>query len=305
MMVSAGERVRGRHNDAPRVVVTADDFGLSSTVNEGIVVASRRGIVRNTALLVNFADVAASVASLRDAGDLDVGIHLNLTSGPPVSKADQVPSLLGRGGTFPGLPGFLARAALGRIRRGEVRREWEAQIELGIRLGCRFTSISGHQHVHMLPQLVGLTAMLARSYGIPVVRLSRYHTAGGIGPRRFKVWALLPCALAARRIFRRQGILHNDYLLGISPVSAERALAGLCAAVRRLPDGLGELVCHPGYADSTLKERDGYTAGRIVELDVLTAPQLGAALRSNGIELTTFRDLAGGRGAGERPGVER
>ena len=305
MMASAGERAGGRNNGAPRVVVTADDFGLSRMVNEGITAASRLGIVRNTALLVNFPDVAASVACLRDAGDLDVGIHLNLTSGPPVSKADQVPSLLGRSGTFPGLPGFLTRAALGRIHWGEVRRECEVQIELGFRLGCRFSSISSHQHVHMLPHFIGLTAILARSYSIPVVRLSRYHTAGGIGPRRLKTWALLPCALAARRILRRQCVMHNDYLLGILPASAERALAGLCAAVPGLPGGLGELVCHPGYVDVTLKQRDCYAAGRFLELDVLTAPQLRAALRTNGIELTTYRDLAGDRRVGGRPGGER
>jgi len=302
---SAGERPGRRNNGAPRVVVTADDFGLSSGVNEGIVVASRRGIVRNAALLVNFPDVAASVACLRDAGDLDVGIHLNLTGGPPVSRRDQVPSLLGKDGGFPGLRGFLARAALGRIRWGEVRRECEAQIELGNRLGCHFSSISSHQHVHMLPPLAGLTAMLARSYGIPVVRLSRYHAAGGVGPRRFKRWALFPCALAARGILRRQGVLHNDYLLGLLPASADRALAGLCAAIQGLPGGLCELVCHPGYVDSTLRQRDGYTAGRIVELDVLTAPQLCAALRTTGVELTTYRDLAAdrrivGRGDGSR-----
>jgi predicted glycoside hydrolase/deacetylase ChbG (UPF0249 family) len=268
-------------------------------VNEGIVVASRRGIVRNTALLVNLPDVAASVACLRDAGDLDLGIHLNLTSGPPVSKADQVPSLLGKGGTFPGLSGFLARAALGRIRWGEVRRECEAQIELGFRLGCRFTSVSSHQHVHMLSRFVGLAGMLARSYGIPVVRLSRYHTAGGVGPRRLKAWALFPCALGARGILRRQGVLHNDYLLGILPVRTERALAGLCAAVQRLPGGLCELVCHPGYVDSTLEQRDGYAAGRVAELEILTAPPLRSALRTNGIELTTYRDLAADRRVGE------
>jgi predicted glycoside hydrolase/deacetylase ChbG (UPF0249 family) len=274
-----------------KVVVTADDFGLSEMVDEGILVAFRRGVVRNTALLVNFPDVEESVTRLQDTNGLDVGIHLNLTSGPPVLKPERVLSLIGNDGTFQGLSSFFTRVALGRIDWREVRHEWVAQIELGLRLGCNFTSITGHQHIHMLPQLTRLTAMLAREYNIPVVRLSRYRIASALWPPHLKAWTLFPCGIVARNAFQKNGILHNDYIFDISPLRMEIAISRLSDKLKKLPTGIHELVSHPGYVDATLQNRDHYTFNRLIELEVLTDPKIKSIFNENGIELTTYRAL--------------
>lgn len=284
--------MRKAESTPAKVVVTADDFGLSKKVNEGILVAFRQGVVRNTAILVNFPDVEESVAWLQDAEGLDVGIHLNLTSGPPVLKAQQVSSLVGSGEMFPGLMPFFTKVALGRINWLEVRHEWEAQIELGLKLGCNFSSITSHQHVHMFPKLTRITAELAKIYDIPAVRLSRFHFSNMFSPLQFKTWALFPWTSAARSIFRRRGIFHNDYVLEIPPLTAKAALARVCHAIHRLPDGVHELVCHPGYVDAMLERRDHYTVERLIELEVLTAPRIHALFQKDGLELITYRHLA-------------
>src|SRR5271165_1927527 len=121
-----------RRFSTPRLVVTADDFGLSPGVDRGILEAFRLGIVRSTALLVNFPDVSDSVARLSQEPDLEVGIHLNLTAGPPVLPPKLVPSLVGTDGTFHNFATFFARVALSRIDWGEVALEWQAQFERGI-----------------------------------------------------------------------------------------------------------------------------------------------------------------------------
>ena len=283
--MSGGESTRAK------VVVTADDFGLSRMVNEGILVAFRKGVVRSTSLLVNLSNLEESVACLRDIASLDVGIHLNLTCGPPVSKTGQVESLIGDNGTFLGCRSFLTRLTLGQIDRQEVRREWEAQIERGLNLGCKFTSISSHQHVHMVPQLARIAATLARKYDIPAVRLSSYHTARMSWAKRIKALTLFPVTSWTRRVFQRHNIFHNDYVFEIPASSVEKGLPRLCDVVRKIPKGVYEMVCHPGYVDQTLERRDHYTVGRLVELEVLTSPLICEMFGGDGIELTTYRAL--------------
>lgn len=274
------------------LIVTADDFGLSEKVNEGIMDAFHRGVVRNTTLMVNFPDLKSSMAFLERAKGLDVGVHLNLTTGPPVIDPDRVPSLVNRRGEFHALDPFFKRIALGRIRWAEVEQEWRAQIELGMEMGCRFTSITSHQHVHMFPRLAWIAVALAQQYGIPVVRLSRYHRVSILRPLRLKFWILAAFAWRIRGILHQRQQFCNDFVLDIPPLAAGPALARLSDTIRCLPDGLYELVCHPGYVDRTLESRDHYTSGRLIELDVLTAAPLRDVLAENGIELTTFRQLA-------------
>lgn len=274
-----------------KVIVTADDFGISSKVNEGIVVGFREGVVRNTSLLVNFRNVEESVACLRDTDGIDVGIHLNLTCGSPVSNREQVGSLVGDKGKFVGLRKFLTRVSLGRVDLGEVRREWETQIEVGLGLGCKFTSISSHQHVHMLPQMIRIAAMLAREYGIPAVRLSQYHPARMSWPKRVKALALCSTTPAARRVLQQQKVFYNDYALEIPALSVEKGLARLCDVLQQIPRGVYEMVCHPGYVDDTLQCRDRYTVERLLELEVLTSPRIQEVFEKDGIELTTYRAL--------------
>jgi predicted glycoside hydrolase/deacetylase ChbG (UPF0249 family) len=278
-------------NTPVKVVVTADDFGLAKSVNEGILVASREGVVRNTTLLVNFPDVKESVARLSEAEGLDLGIHLNLTSGPPVLKPEQVPSLVGNAGSFLGLVPFILRVILGRINWSEVRLELEGQIELGLHLGCNFSSITSHQHIHMLPQLTRLFSALAQAYDIPFIRLSRYHRASIFWPLRFKPLALFYFATSARSTLQGHRIFHNDYLINIPNLPTKKAVLLLCHTVRRLPVGVYELVCHPGYVDTMLQNRDHYTFERLAELAVLTAPEISAVFKEDGIELTTYSNL--------------
>src|SRR5208283_3203202 len=159
----------------PRLVVTADDFGLSPGVDHGILEAYRHGIVRSTALLVNFPDVSDSVSRLRQEPGLEVGIHLNLTAGPPVLPPENVPSLVGTNGTFHNFTKFFSQVALSMIDWDEVTLEWRAQFERGIDLGCRFTFITSHQHVHMLPEGARICAQLAHEFGAGAVRLANFR----------------------------------------------------------------------------------------------------------------------------------
>jgi chitin disaccharide deacetylase len=276
----------------PRLVVTTDDFGLSPGVDYGILETFRLGIVRSTALLVNFPDVNDSVARLHQEPGLEVGIHLNLTAGPPVLPPKRVPSLVGIDGTFHNFATFFARAAFSQIDWGEVTLEWRAQFERGINKGCRFTFITSHQHVHMLPEGTQICAKLAHEFGVGVVRLSNFRLSGVLWPLRPKALALAPFVPSAREVFQRMGVFCNTSTLEIPPGSPDSALRQVCRTLERLHAGVHELICHPAYEDSVLAARDTYVAGRRNELTVLGHPKLRACLETAGIEQTTFREVS-------------
>lgn len=280
---------------SPRIVVTADDFGLSPQVDAGILEAFHHGVVRSTALLVNFPDVSDSIARLRQAPGLEVGIHLNLTAGPSVSPAQHVSSLIGANGSFHNFTTFFSRVALGRIDWEEASREWEAQMERGIGMGCQFTFLTSHQHVHMLPTAARVFAKLARKYGVRFARLSSFRLGEMLWPPRPKVLALAPFVPAVRRVFQREGVFCNNSIFEIPPGKSDAALLQVCGIIESLGGGVHELVCHPGYVDPTLRSRDSYVAARPTELAVLVDAKLTTFLQTAGVELTTYRALADSR----------
>ena len=274
-----------------RVIVTADDFGLSPKVDAGILEAFQRGVVRSTALLVNFPDVKDSIARLRQAPELEVGIHLNLTAGPPVLPSEQVPSLVKADGNFHDFTTFFARVIQRRISWDDVCREWEAQIERGVGLGYQFSFLTSHQHVHMLPEAARIVGKLAQKYGVGAARLSRFRLGDMLRPLRLKGLALDLFVPSVRKTFQKQALFCNDSIFEIPPGKPDAALLRLCGIVKCLGEGVHELVCHPGYVDSMLRDRDSYVAERPTELAVLTDAKLSAFLQSDGVELTTFRAL--------------
>jgi chitin disaccharide deacetylase len=275
-----------------RLIVTADDFGLSPGVDQGILEAFRRGIVRSTALLVNFPDVSDSVARLRQEPGLEVGIHLNLTAGPPVLPPHRVKSLVGSDGNFRNFTSFFARVAASQIDWSEVALEWRAQFERGIAQGCRFTFVTSHQHVHMLSEGAKICAKLAHEFRAGAVRLSNFRFFEMLWPFRPKALALAPFVPAARGIFQRSEVFCNTSTLEIPPGSPDLALRQVCGVLERLDAGVHELICHPAYEDSLLEARDTYVGGRRNELNVLVHAKLCAFLEAAGIEQKTFCELS-------------
>ena len=288
-----------------RLIVNADDFGMTEGVNRAILEAHLRGIVTSTSLLANGAAFASAVEIARSTPALGVGVHLNLTEGRPSSDAARIPSLVTpEGSFFPGAGRLASRVLSGRAALPEIETEFRAQIEKVRAAGIEPTHLDGHQHVHMWPSVFALTARLTQDYGIRGIRCSRERRAPvqGLlrrkGPGRGKILrqfgvgaALGLLALGARASLRRAGVAAPDYFYGLSSTGFLDA-AALEAILRDLPEGASELMCHPGYADAELKAAPTrLQAQREVELEALTSPGIRNLARELGIELITYREL--------------
>src|SRR5881628_2433853 len=144
-----------------RLIVNADDFGLTSGVSAGILAAHRHGIVSSTTVLATAAIDAVAVSALRDSG-LGVGLHVNLTLGRPLTGAR---SLVDTDGRFVRDP----RHAAARADVKDVEREVTAQIEKFTSLMRRRpTHLDTHHHVGLLAPVAAVVLDVASHLGLPV-----------------------------------------------------------------------------------------------------------------------------------------
>lgn len=279
---------------AIRLVVNADDLGVSERVNEGILLAHRRGIVTAASLMAVGRAFDQAVDWCRAFPALDVGVHLTLVAETPLRPKSP---LAGPDGRLPASAGaFLLRWAAGGFRREELRAECTAQIERVLGRGLRVTHLDSHQHVHALPGVAELCLDLAARYGIPFVRVPVEQTAMEAPPGRHELkriggaaalgitWAL--ARLAGARPPEGRGLRFIGFLDG-----GRLNRGRLDRLLRRLrPGGPYELMCHPGFAPEEAEiRRWGYRHEE--ELHALADPALRTALPGRGIRLCRFADL--------------
>jgi hopanoid biosynthesis associated protein HpnK len=296
-------RGRGVGRSGPaRLIVNADDFGLRREIDLGVIEAFERGIVTSASLMAAGASFDHAVALARSRPALDLGLHLVLTEGRPVSACHRIPGLVDRQGRLPPTWGsFLRRYAAGRVRAPEVEIELRAQIERALATGLRFSHIDSHQHLHMLPRVLPVVIGLASEYGIAAIRCPRQLSSPGAGRgaagavgRRAQLGALrLLCRLGERSL-RGNGILTADEFRGFTEAGRWRT-DSLVSTIEGLGPGLTEVGCHPGADDAV--DRDlGWGYRWEQELAALTSPEVADAVTQGGVGLTTYRDALSRQG---------
>jgi len=284
------------------LIVNADDLGWSEGVNRGIVEAHRKGLVTSTTLLANGRAFDSGIVAARENPELGIGVHLNLSDGPPAAPAEQVRGLLNTAGELDGGPeGMLLLIARRGLRLDEVEREWDAQIRKIREAGIAPTHLDGHKHVHMLPGLFELALRLAKKHGIRAIRVAheestlRSALSAGVGQNASVVLrqgvqarGLKLLARDARELADREGIATSDYFCGIAQ-TGEWTREGIEELLEKLPEGTTELMCHPGYVDEELrKSATRLQESRKTELDILTDAQIRKIVARQGIRLINY-----------------
>src|SRR5256886_2262427 len=282
--------------DPPRLVVNADDFGLSTGVNRGILEAHAAGVVSSVSVLVNAPGWTDALRRLRDLGPapapapgLGVGLHLNLTMGRAVSWGGSLSDA--RTGRFHTFPVLVARACAGRLDPGDVAIECAAQLARLRNAGLVVTHVDSHRHVHILPGVWGAVVETARAAGVPVLRVPLEPWS--VNPVNWRA-SLKKAALRVAWGVASRGAAaldRPDRFVGISLQGSRSFLARLLAVLDRLESGTTELMVHPGYADRDLAARDDYTAPRARELAALTRPEVQERFRGGRFRLIHFGAL--------------
>jgi predicted glycoside hydrolase/deacetylase ChbG (UPF0249 family) len=268
-----GGRGLHRHGDflpVKRLIVTADDFGISPAVNEAVIKAYRNGILRYTSLMVKRAGAEQAVRLAKENPGLGVGLHVELCEADPAAW---------------GMRYFFSPE-----HRRRIEPVIRSQIEKFLSFGLKPTHADGHSNIHVHPTIFPILASLSREYGIPRLRLpggeaalcrayerrdavARTAVAAvfkmlGDGLRPYASGLTVP-----ERTFGllRSGMLTEDYLLWL---------------IRGLPEGLTEVYCHPSADTSsavTDRPRPGHHS--VTELEALLSSRVKEALNAEGVSL--------------------
>ncbi len=242
-----------------RLIVNADDFGLTRGVNRAIVELHHAGLLTSATLMARAAATEDAIAVAQATPSLGVGCHIVLVDGDPVLPASQIRSLMDRKtGQFLPTPGaFLQRLVLGNIDFTEVQAECVAQIALLQSSGVQLTHIDTHKHMHMFPAVLRPILNAAHTAGIHAVRnpyepaWSARATPGAPLTRRMQVGALRLLASVFRRVVVEHGFTTTDGAVGVLATGTLDA-ATLTSLLQQMPEGRFELVTHPGYNDADL-----------------------------------------------------
>jgi chitin disaccharide deacetylase len=286
-----------------RLIVNADDFGLTAGVNRAIADLHGERVVASTSLMARATATAQAVEIARATPALGVGCHVVLVDGEPVlSPRDEIPHLADPiDGRFrSSLVSFLfwlyAEGSDGysslNIRQGEIEAEAGAQIVWLQDHGLTLTHIDTHKHLHMFPAVLRPVLRAARAAGIHAVR-NPFEPAWAISAFAGASWARIAEVTVlkwlepiCRQIIREEGFVTTDGTIAVVGTGILNA-ATLRFLLERIPDGTWELVAHPGYNDGDLaRVRTRLRASREVEREaLLTIRQFPE------IELISYADL--------------
>ena len=283
-----------------RLIINADDFGMTSGVNRGIVEAANNGVVTSTTLMANSARFEEAVQLAKNSPALGVGCHAVLIQGIPMLSG-LAPLKNGSGKFKNSIKDFAQTALTGKLAGDEVHNEIAAQIGKIRQSGLTVTHIDSHKHTHMFPQILRPALRAAKECGVRAVR-NPFEPARAWTSRRVlatpAMWVRCAgvCAFQVfagefRKAVAEAGMKTTDGTVGIAATGKldERMLEAILNA---LPDGAWELVCHPGYSDADLLAAETrLTKSREIELQALTSEATRKAIARCGVQLISFADL--------------
>lgn len=277
----------GVSSSGRKVVLVADDFGISPLVTRGILETCQHGLVRCVSIMTHGESCLRGY--LRDLPHtVDRGLHINLTYGHPRTDPKFIPSLVDSEGNFYSALIIYAKAICRMIDEEEVYREILAQYEVLEKEGVNVVHLDGHGHVHMLPIICRAACRLAREKKIPFVRSltkNRFSLPEGPFFRSLFLGSFLGgrADYWASRGFRTLGNFFGYTLNGCGDVLQEWK-----KLIHQLPLGCSEIMVHPGYDDADLADK--YKIGRDNERCYLCSPELKNLVREAGLQITSFSE---------------
>lgn len=281
------------------LIVSADDFGMSPGVNAAIAAAHRDGILTDAGLMVNGAAFDEAVAMAAEMPSLSTGLHLVLVQGRATASPKDIPSLVDESGHFANHPIACGmRYFFTPGIRDQLKIEIRAQIDKYRATGLDLSHVDGHLNIHMHPTVLQILVELADELGIAALRSSRDPLLPALRFDRrqavrktFEAGVFRALSAHAAPRLRARSIRFPDRVYGLHQ-TGHITEDYLLRTIAELPDGISEIYCHAGFADEeSTRWRPADYRGED-ELRALTSDRVRKALRHDGVQLTTYRELS-------------
>jgi hopanoid biosynthesis associated protein HpnK len=269
-----------------RLIVNADDFGRSHSINEAVIRAHREGILTTTSLMVNEPGFDEAVQLARENPKLGVGLHFATVCGRSALPPEKVPNLVNAKGEFTNNPASAGmRYFFSPACRRQLRDEITAQFEKFHSTGLPLDHVNGHLHLHMHPAIFSILVENAERFCIRRMRLTNdrfflnariasgewiYRIAHAVIFKFLSAWE--------RSTFKRKNFAHTDAVFGLLQ-NARVDEDYVTKLLPHLPSGVSELYSHPSL--------DQFKN----EFDALVSPKTKALVRELNIELIRYGDI--------------
>lgn len=278
-----------------RLIVNADDFGLHELINTGIVEGHAAGCVTSASIMAGGDAFEHAIELARQHPKLGIGVHLTLVGASPVARGD-IHTLLTRDGVFyPGYGQFITRYISRRISKEHIEYEFRCQMQKVVGRGITITHIDSHQHLHALPGMANVIAKIAREFNVSKIRIPAepigFFDTGSHNVSRFFSRAILTgCSLMAQGLYTRHGFYAPQHFFGMLAGGAMLE-PSLLHILRKLPDGVSEIMVHPG--------KDTQVLGRIFpwgyhwqeEMEALKCKVVLETIRKHEIQLINYGEI--------------
>ncbi len=247
-----------------KLIINADDFGLTKGCNQGIIKALKEGLVTDTTVMINMEDGPVAIKLAKSNGLKSIGLHLNLTCGKPVLEAEQVRSLINQEGLL------YKRTSLTHpvMNLKEAESELWAQVEKFTKTGMTLNHIDSHHHIHTIEGLTNIVIDIAKQLKVPLRQTG----------------VVIKEKIIAVGVKTTDNIALEFYNQGVS-------IENLCKILDRYDKGVLEIMTHPAMLDDVLLRRSSYNKLRPKELEILTSEYLRKYISDRNIELISFEDL--------------
>lgn len=240
-----------------KLILNADDFGMSEGNTIGILLAHAKGILTSTTCMMNMPYAEFALEQAKKHPKLGVGIHLVLTVGKPL--IDGAKSYTDENGNFirpKNYPDGRPHAD-----PDELYTEWKAQIEKFIEVaGHKPTHIDSHHHVHLLPWHIEVSKRLAREYDLPMRQ-------------------------------RDQVMDEYEYIPCFDKMYNDDVNYNYVTHVMSSNEGMLEFMCHPALLDQRLYTMTSYGIPRMKELELILSDEMKQFIKDNNIQLINFADI--------------
>ncbi|MGD0784405.1 MAG: ChbG/HpnK family deacetylase [Sedimentisphaerales bacterium] len=284
-----------------KLIVNADDFGLSKGTTDAIIDCHINGIITSATLMSNMPAAEYAISRAKAFPNLSIGLHLNLTEGKPLTDPDKVDNLIDFQGNFLAASKQHKNLLSNDKAKEQVYRELEAQLLRALDLGVHITHFDSHNGTHRRPAVRAALIKLHKLYGIPAARTNNglYWTAPNANIYcklekillNFMKFRRANRRAVAHSIMRKDGLLTPDRFITLAyliPTPPKGLKERVIQCLKALPYGTSEMGFHPKYNEQSSDELPAFNE---FDAQVLCDNDIKNCIKENNIKLISFSDL--------------
>jgi chitin disaccharide deacetylase len=265
-----------------KIIICADDFGISSGVSKGILQLAENNKISATSVMVCFDDWRQEAKPLFNLkNQIDIGLHFTLTGSAPLSNPQEIPSLVNTRGEFESLGQFIKKCFLRNINSEDVKREFHKQFDSFVEFfGFTPHYVDGHHNVHQYPVVNKVLIEVfkekfdeqnfyIRNTSVPLNNAFRQ------GGNFLKIFPISLWGTPYKNLLEINAISTNSSFMGIydwrrPELFGKNFKRFLLASSKKN----GIIMTHPGIPDDVLRKRDVYNDGREMEFNFLNETKM-------------------------------